>query len=983
MRHRTPRARAGLLALTLVAALAAATGVGSAAVTAGPQLETVLAAGGIGDGGAAAAALVDAGRMFRMDNGDLVFRDTAAGGFRRVGATDGMIDAAPEIPALPAQALGAGTVRDGRPVGPDAVYLVVDASAQWVVRVEPSGEWREVYRATKRTGFYADVRAVGPDGALVVSRYDAAATDRYTTVLVDPHGGADRVLLTRSSSLAAVAADGTVFAVTFADADVPVGTGAGRRIERIGPNGAVDVIGGPGPATPAAAGPDGMLATASAMDVRALAVTPAGDRVVYVEQVAFKDGTVSRSATVVRSFAVGGEVTTVAGEATRAGTACTLGIPAVLADAQGALVACGGIRSYAYDGSARPRAGSVVAGVNSELDYSDADSPSGTPTALAFLGKVRDVAGDPRTGRAAMVTRLGAYTVTGSGAGARLVRVLGTGAAPRAAAWPRPGDADTAPDLAYGPDGTAYLLAPDPADATGNRWRLQSAAPDGTVRVLAAGTGPAAPSAGNALGHTVLTVGHVAVSPDGGTLYLAQDRAVWAVSLATGVLRPVVAGTVPWEIPVSWLGVDPTTAEVLVADQAGLWRVDAQGVARRAAGVPGGSTYAATSDGSVYAVPWDGPTVWRIRPDGAHVVAAGTHPDLDTPVGVALTHPMVAAMSDGRLVLADAATNSTAVRVLRPADGVLTGPAPGFDAVAAFVPDRHTGEVTVRLDVPKGDTPWQVQVRAAAGSEVPLPGRSDGSDVLHGTIAPGASRTASFARFEDGYGVGPDAQPLLPGQRLTLALYAWQGDGSAAPPPVLTRVTVPSAPAKIVVQGLDYDVVLGTGTTISALLQGDLGSTAGEVLHLEARRDKTKEWVRVASVRIPPDAWAQVLYNPTWRADVRWVHDASERYGAAATEPWEIIVHRTLTTSIPDRVKKGHNLTATGTVTPAQKGVPVKLQRYSGGKWSTLATTTTNSAGAYTLKAKVTKSGGYRAYQPGADGVSGVAKFPTKVTVFK
>lgn len=84
-----------------------------------------------------------------------------------------------------------------------------------------------------------------------------------------PAGGAATVVLQHPSKLAAAATDGTVYAV-------PLG---GDRIERVGPGGQVDVVAGPGVAN----SPDGTAATATGMDVAALAVTPDGDRVVYLD----------------------------------------------------------------------------------------------------------------------------------------------------------------------------------------------------------------------------------------------------------------------------------------------------------------------------------------------------------------------------------------------------------------------------------------------------------------------------------------------------------------------------------------------------------------------------------------------------------------------------------------------------------------------------------------------------------------------------
>ncbi len=703
-------------------ALASAVPAGAVAATT-PAVESVLA-GGVGDGGPAAKALVNAGGMYRAPAGDLWVFDTAALSWRAVATSTGRIarvtDKRATVPT---------TLLAGRPVleavmTPTASYY---RTATALLRVDATGT-----AETLRDTTFSAVLAVGPDGSILIGVSPTDSVSPGSTQLWRPGTGWATVL-PRQSHIGALAADGTAFVASRTD--------AGDTIERIKPDGSVDTVAGP-PAEGPAGSADGVPATAAFLRVDRLTASADGSRLVY------------RQGRLLRSFTIGGTVATVAG-ADEGNAPCDAAHNPVLAEPGALLVGCGGVRSYAYDGSRRPWAGTVVAGLNNASGW--ADSPSGTPLARAFLGRVQDVATNPRTGRVAMVTRWGAYEVQGTGSDAKLVRLLSTGLSPSAAEPFADYNGEpayksgTSVDADYGPDGTLYLAA-SISDGNGGIAYPQIIArsPSGTVTKIAGAYGYGSdPAEGVVAKQALLRDMHLAAGP--GVLYFSDNLwgRLWRIDLGTGLIH-FVGGKSAGDAPaagapaattrftwVEWLGVDPASGQALVASGS-LYRIGADGKLQivsdldaepHAIGPSGDmSSWAVRSDGSVYGASVWGQAIWRQSAGGAESVVAGKAPGARAAAAgsPALSTVTIAAGPAGSLAIVDGRTPSAYVAILRPVRASASAPATlttgGTATVTGLVTalDGRTalgGEKVTLQARPAGGTTWSSAGTVVSGPD--------------------------------------------------------------------------------------------------------------------------------------------------------------------------------------------------------------------------------------------------------------------------
>jgi hypothetical protein len=796
------------------------------------------------------------------------------------------------------------------------------------------------------------VPAVRPDGALVLSRNaDTAPTARTELLAAD---GTTTLLAPYAAAAAAVAADGTVFL-------------AAGRIDRVGAGGSLDTLAGPG------------------LDAVGLAVTPDGGRVSYVD-------VTDAGVRLVRSFAVGGDVRTVAGADSSGGSACADAVPHLLATADAVLVACGGVRSYPYDGSAAPRDGAVVAGRNDAPGLLDA--PSGTPLAQAYLSRVADLAADPtEPGRVAMATRFGAYVVEGEQADAVLVRRLSTGAT---GLEPTSQPARTTADVAYGPDGTLYLFAPDPADPAPEavrRWRLQTlGAAGGTPAVLASGAGTAAAADGANLTHTHLTSGHIAMAPDG-TLYLGQGRGVYAIAPGSTAMKRV-AQLATTGTPVQRLSVGPD-GRLLVAEQDVLRRLDPDGVLRLA-GVPFAGQPTAGTDGSFYF--HVGPALFRQWPDGTATVALGRHPDsiaydvvpTTPPVGVDLpasgsTLLALEPLPDGRLAVAGGA--DARVHLVRPGGQVWTGAAPTLTASATSTVEGHkaagiTATIKLKIVMPAAGPTWRLRATIATDPAV-LSLTRGGYMLLNDTVGPGITMNGTLTQKGPDNWVGVVAYegttPIRPGDRFSLRLWAWRGDGSVAAPPISVTVAAPRIPAVLAFKAptqVRYAEEIALTGKLS--MPGPTGTPIPEqVVELQSR-DAGGEWKRFAVVKTIWNGTFVHRFRPKRPQEYRAVHPTGWVQRAVSPTRTIALRYSMPITRTAWSAKRGERMWLTGAVSPGARGDEVLLQRgrFRDGAWTwrTIGRDRLDATGGYVFSTlapsdvRLNHQAYYRVRRPAANG---------------
>lgn len=933
MRQRLVRGRATAVLTALLGSLFATLGSGGSPAVAATASSEVLLWGSVGNGGPASEAVVNAYAMRRDTGGGLTIGD--AEGIRRVEASTGVIDSV----WWPTAGVSDAPISTRRFEGvwlfdTEVYYLMASGSDRYVVRANRTNHPSEVFRETITATSAFQVLGVLGDGSLVISRSNPDDPTADRTELRAPDG-TRRELRPYASDAAAVAADGTIFLV-------PHSTNATGAIERIRPGGAVDVV------------------AAMAQAPRLLAVSAAGDRLAYAEPAA-------NSGELVRSFPIGGAVQTVADHP------CRVDVTALLVEDDDVLVACGGIRSYANDGT-QWQGGTVVAGLNDAPGV--VDSPSGTPLERAFLSPILDVAVDPRTGRVALATRQGVYVVSGQDRDARLVQVMTTGAPVRAV--DRTDDWSSDLDVAYDGIGRLYLFHPDSSER--GRWRLKVY--DGRTTREIGGSGTAQYSGGSAnIRDFALGAGHIEPKRDGSVLYLSQNDYVIAVDPATGVTDRYaggVSGTYADERysdhgplrTVRWLGTDPATGDLLISDGS-VHRVDSQ---RRQHAVNGmtGTDYAATPDGAVYTVAEDGALIWRST-GGVHVGAAGRAPWWPTNVSQAVNQivvdrPAIAALPDNRLVVAEPAAPTAVVRLLGLPSTPWTGAAPAMTVTGALV--GGTGRLNVRItSAGSTDRSW-----AMVSTEANRLSPTQGTKVAEtGGCCPGPAAEGAVTG-------------LLPGQRMYASLFGWNGDGTAAPPAVIVAVTIPGPAVKLTASATKA-LTYGSTAKVTGRLTKPDGTTgiSGEALTLQMRRKGTSTWRTFDTAVTGSDGTARLNVRPTWSAEFRWLHEAS---WAAAETTGGIVgtsVTPKLTAAVTAKLKAGHNVVAAGSLMPADKGRTVYLQRYSSGKWKNVVTATTTSAGNYRITAKQSKAGKFefRTYSPATTDYAAATSPTRKVTVSK
>lgn len=937
----------GALACPLAVGLS---GAAAAPLTAVPQIETLLASG-LGDGGPAAEALVNASRMTRAANGDLLIRDVTglgsgyfydappwntAGKFRRI--TDGKIGTL-SVPALPETARAGADIEDVHLRGAAAIYVLLDSNKneRRVVRVDSGGD-RELVRGS--TNNSANLLAVATDGSLVWTayRYDPAEGGSYSTELVSPDGTTTRRLTDYTGAHAAIADDGTVFLTHYQPANAETGAGAGLGIERIRPDGAVDVVAGPGPAADRyATRADDVAATAAVISPRRIAVTPDGTRVAFADYTA-------RGNYILRSFEVGGAIRTVAGSDAQNKSFCRGRTPALLAEPDGVLAACGGIRSFAHDGSASA-AGTVVAGRNALPGLLDA--PSGTPLSRAYLSRVRDLAYDPKSERLAIATPFGASVIDGIGDEAKLVQVLATGVDER---LPESNGAnyDHEVDIAYGPDGTLYMFTPDPADPTthfeNRRWRLRSLAPGAGASPVevASGRGSTPPADGVVLANVALKRGRIGVSPDG-TLYLTQAQTVYR--LDGSVLRKV-ADVVEKYVPViGRLGFD-SAGRLLVAG-AQLHRLDADGKLREIESPPPHG-FTVGTDGSIYAKDWR--KIWRQKPDGTTVVALGREAEdgedlwydkpTTPPVGADLGgyesgFTSIEALPDGRIAVADSAPTG-GLMLVRPANVTWTAPAPTLTVTSASTNTASgpAGSVSVRVQVPSSGPAWRFRAHVTIGDTPPS--LNTGIFLEAKTLQAGGAYETSFSRYDDewvGTQAYPDTQILKPGQQVSVTLWAWVGDSSVGVPRTAKTITVPAPTRPTITLSGPRTVQNGKPATIRGVLRLSGAPLAGQPFAVQTRRVGSLDWDLHTNGFTDAKGGFAAGVVVTQALEVRAIHDVGFNQelvvASVRINPGYAVTAR------PQYSWRKQAVLVRGTVVPRGKGQPVILEqgRKRGGVW--------------------------------------------------
>ncbi|MGQ0846243.1 MAG: hypothetical protein ACT4QF_19140 [Sporichthyaceae bacterium] len=785
-------------------------------------VQTVLS-GGIGDGGPAAEALVNARHVYRTAAGELQFWDFYAQAWRQRTASGSIVPA--PVPALPASARTGGefnaaspetdSILDAWAVDGGALYLYGEQYDYRLIRVRGT---KAAIVWSGRSQFPA-LLAVRSDGTFVVNRVGSDEAPDGTTVALSPDGSTATVLLDHRSRLAHLGPDGTLVAQPLVEETFngePVGRGV---IERRLPDGTVETVAGTGGGASSA---DGTSATDAVVAPVALAISPDGTRVVYAEQ---STAAGNEDSVRIRTFEVGGVLATVAGAGGYGQTACAERQVLVLrSEADAVTVGCGGLRSYSYDGSDRPTGGSVVAGVNAAPG--PADSPSGTPLARAFLGLVQDVAVDPVTGTPAFATREGVYRVEGTGAAATLVRILATGLRPYQPNWraiaqyPAGGyvDAD------YAPDGTLFLYTPSvQPDGSDGAAQLYARGVDGSVRPLSSPTNvefSAGPFDQAPAALVELTGGRVAAFAGG--LYLTHAARIYRLELGTGLMTWVAGGgyTTIGEggaakaaslYNLGFVGVRPGSGELLVG-QGHLWRMDEAGTFRRVSDlqwlenrlpdVAQMQSWVFAPDGVLYgASPYSGAVFTRTSDRLKRVVAGCPVAENLACVGAAFTGLRMAGLPDGRLVLADVPAPTARVALVRPISiGSASAPASVGIGSAATVKGRVLAAdgrtplpgFAVALQVRQvGKTAWSTKTTVRSGQDGAIaasyaPTRN--AEFRWAVVAGGVGRTLSVAvipritaaapktgKVGRALGISATLAPVLSGRTFSLQQYTSKG----------------------------------------------------------------------------------------------------------------------------------------------------------------------------------------------------------------
>lgn len=153
-------------------------------------------------------------------------------------------------------------------------------------------------------------------------------------------------------------------------------------------------------------------------------------------------------------------------------------------------------------------------------------------------------------------------------------------------------------------------------------------------------------------------------------------------------------------------------------------------------------------------------------------------------------------------------------------------------------------------------------------------------------------------------------------------------------------------------------VTRGRSVKLSVLLReryGDENPVGGETLAVQFRAATWKTWHTVTTVTSSGSGWKSVSVTPTANGSYRVVHADRPGHAGPSTSP-AVAVHVRGTvriTAVTAHPTRRHATTVKVTTSPAESGATVRLERWTGSHWRSVATARTSSSGRARLSAEL------------------------------
>ncbi|WP_250030923.1 fibronectin type III domain-containing protein [Paractinoplanes maris] len=141
----------------------------------------------------------------------------------------------------------------------------------------------------------------------------------------------------------------------------------------------------------------------------------------------------------------------------------------------------------------------------------------------------------------------------------------------------------------------------------------------------------------------------------------------------------------------------------------------------------------------------------------------------------------------------------------------------------------------------------------------------------------------------------------------------------------------------------------------ASLTYSGTGPRAGDPITIERRAAGTPTWFKVTTVKTGTNLRWSLRTTPSVTTAYRATFAGSKGHWPAASTSTVTVRFAVSIKASTTKPKVNQKITVSGTVRPAQAGAKVNLQRYTGGKWGTVAVNTVKANGSYAIPKTIGK----------------------------
>ncbi|HEX5596456.1 MAG TPA: hypothetical protein VFX61_10635, partial [Micromonosporaceae bacterium] len=174
----------------------------------------------------------------------------------------------------------------------------------------------------------------------------------------------------------------------------------------------------------------------------------------------------------------------------------------------------------------------------------------------------------------------------------------------------------------------------------------------------------------------------------------------------------------------------------------------------------------------------------------------------------------------------------------------------------------------------------------------------------------------------------------------------------------------------------------GSVRVTGRLSRKDTGAViAGASVQLYGRRKGSTSWVLLGTATSSSTGGLSFSHKPSWSLDYRWIYRGSPQFAGVVSANRAVSVRVVVSATLSKTsFARGGSVKLSGKVSPSHAGKTVYLQRYVGGKWTTVTSRKLSSTSSYSFTIKPSSRGTYkyRVYRPAdTDHLSGVSSVRT------